>query len=669
MRADGKMMTATPLAPLAPLASLPSTRMMIGTANSMSMLTTSASANTATAVASLSMQQRHSQFPTEAQTSKSQKEPQPAIQLPTPTLTIAALEWQYFQAVSLFRRRKYEKCVEVCNGMLRTGHETNVQMFTSTLSSSSSKSSGEKYEADAQYSWGGGGGGVGGGSNNLNIANSSRHGRGHNQNLKYNNNNSTNNSNVNGNNNKVSMPTWMMEGVWQLKMRALTQRVYIDDLETDDAFEGENEEVELERIATAARPGTSIKTAFIPRPSTSTRRANSTASSKNGLSLSEGSRTTTAQSNKSIRPKSGMVRPGTATSRPGSSVGHRGPSRCGTASRIRATSAAAYTVGDVTAKLYQASRLNPTIYAEREALIKALFQFLYYHESDVQKAYSLCEAVMEVHKQKRSSGSAAAGAPVDWWWDQQIGRCLLILRLPRKAETFLVQSLAVFPHPDTFLLLSRLYQRLNEPERALELIGMAVDRHPFNVTFRAEQGRIFDALSKPDDAVQIYRLITKLNPIHVEALASIALNHFYDGNPEMALMYYRRILSLGTHSAELYCNIALCCLYGGQIDLVLPCFQRALLLSKTAEQKADIWYNLSFVALSTGDFHLARRCLQLCLTADACSGATLNNLAVLAAHSGDLMRAKSYLQAAKEVLANSSEIDSNMEYMQAHYKL
>lgn len=238
MRADGKMMTATPLAPLAPLASLPSTRMMIGTANSMSMLTTSASANTATAVASLSMQQRHSQFPTEAQTSKSQKEPQPAIQLPTPTLTIAALEWQYFQAVSLFRRRKYEKCVEVCNGMLRTGHETNVQMFTSTLSSSSSKSSGEKYEADAQYSWGGGGGGVGGGSNNLNIANSSRHGRGHNQNLKYNNNNSTNNSNVNGNNNKVSMPTWMMEGVWQLKMRALTQRVYIDDLETDDAFEG-----------------------------------------------------------------------------------------------------------------------------------------------------------------------------------------------------------------------------------------------------------------------------------------------------------------------------------------------------------------------------------------------------------------------------------------------
>lgn len=72
---------------------------------------------------------------------------------------------------------------------------------------------------------------------------------------------------------------------------------------------------------------------------------------------------------------------------------------------------------------------------------------------------------------------------------------------------------------------------------------------------------------------------------------------------------------------------------------------------------------------STGDFHLARRCLQLCLTTDGRSGAALNNLAVLAAHSGDLMRAKSYLRAAKEVFGNSREINGNLKYMQAHYKL
>lgn len=61
--------------------------------------------------------------------------------------------------------------------------------------------------------------------------------------------------------------------------------------------------------------------------------------------------------------------------------------------------------------------------------------------------------------------------------------------------------------------------------------------------------------------------------------------------------YTRRILSMGAHSCELYCNLGLCCLYGGQIDLVLPCFQRALRLAITAEQRADVWYNLSFVAM------------------------------------------------------------------------
>lgn len=54
---------------------------------------------------------------------------------------------------------------------------------------------------------------------------------------------------------------------------------------------------------------------------------------------------------------------------------------------------------------------------------------------------------------------------------------------------------------------------------------------------------------------------------------------------------------MGAHSCELFCNLGLCCLYGGQLDLVLPCFQRAIRLATVPEQRADVWYNLSFVAL------------------------------------------------------------------------
>lgn len=346
-----------------------------------------------------------------------------------------------------------------------------------------------------------------------------------------------------------------------------------------------NEDVEFERIATAARPGSSIKTAFQPRPTTSQRRA-----------IVGPSHSSDGRLNTSSRPSSAMTRPGTAVSRPGSSLGTRPASRCGTASRVRATSAAAFNVGDSTSVLYQASRLNPTIYAERETIVKALFQFLFYHEADVPKAHSLCQAVMDVQRQRTV-------ARTDWWWQQQLGRCLLALHYPRRAEPWLQQSLAAFPHPDTYLLLSRLYQRLRQPERALLLIGQAVERHPFDVVYRLEQARIHGGMSQQEDALQLYRLAARLQPINVEALASIAQGYFYDNNPEMALMYYRRILSLGVHTAELYCNIALCCLYGGQIDLVLPCFQRALLMATQPEQKADVWYNLSFVALVSKRLH------------------------------------------------------------------
>ncbi|KAI8034955.1 hypothetical protein M5D96_012302 [Drosophila gunungcola] len=481
-------------------------------------------------------------------------------------MATATLELDYFRAVSLYRRRSYESCAELCNALLQAGHDGHVeqQQAEHTRFGSNLQRIGPRPRGAA-----GGAGGAGAADSGASIM----------------------------------MPTWLMEGVWQLKMRALTQRVFLDDLEVDEAGDEANEEVEFERIATAARPGSSIKTAFQPRPLTSQRAQQQARSRVVGVGI-EVAHSSDGRLNSSRPGSAAVARPGTTL--------------------IRVTSAAAFQVGDATAKLYQASRLNPTIYAERETLVKALFQFLYYHESDVQKAYSLCQAVMEVQRQKPGSGATASNL---------------------------------------------LYQRIKQPGKALSLIGEVVDTRPFDVTYRLEQARIHQAMEQQEDALQLYRLVAKLQPINVESLASIAVGYFYDNNPEMALMYYRRILSLGAHSAELYCNIALCCLYGGQIDLVLPCFQRALAMATQPEQKADIWYNLSFVAVTSGDFNLAKRCLQLCLTSDGQNGAALNNLAVLAAQGGDIMGAKSYLNAAKDVMPEGSEVTTNLQFMDVHYKL
>jgi tetratricopeptide repeat protein 8 len=114
--------------------------------------------------------------------------------------------------------------------------------------------------------------------------------------------------------------------------------------------------------------------------------------------------------------------------------------------------------------------------------------------------------------------------------------------------------------------------------------------------------------------------------MNTEALSCIAVHYFYNYQPEMALVYYRRILSMGLNACEIYCNIGLCCLYGGQLDLVFSCFQRALRLAINVEQKADVWYNISFIGLHIGDLDFARRSLRICISLDGGHASALNNL-------------------------------------------
>lgn len=63
------------------------------------------------------------------------------------------------------------------------------------------------------------------------------------------------------------------------------------------------------------------------------------------------------------------------------------------------------------------------------------------------------------------------------------------------------------------------------------------------------------------------------------------------------LFFFRRVLAMGAHSAELYTNLGLCCLYSQQLDLTYACFQRALDLALDQTVKAEVWYNISHLAM------------------------------------------------------------------------
>lgn len=187
-----------------------------------------------------------------------------------------------------------------------------------------------------------------------------------------------------------------------------------------------------------------------------------------------------------------------------------------------------FALGDPTGPLFQASKLNPKRYANKNTVAMLLFQFLYYHEGDVRKALDLCEAVAE-HKQKYTS----------WWWNTQRGRCHIALGKPRDADQYLRTSFGQFAHPDTALLLARIYIRVDQPLAALEVLDRALEKLPNDVGLLVQQGRIFELMSNLQASARMYRHIAQLEPINAEALACIAVHHFYNNQPEMALMYYR----------------------------------------------------------------------------------------------------------------------------------
>ncbi|XP_001650433.2 tetratricopeptide repeat protein 8 [Aedes aegypti] len=463
---------------------------------------------------------------------------------------------KFFAAVSLFRRRKYDECIEVCNELLQ---------------------------------------------NNA-----------------------------------------LHQGPWELKMRSMTQRVYIDDIEADDDVA--EDILDTQTIATAPRPGTSIRTAM----------ASSTAAAAAGKGTAAGARPRTGTG----RPITGISRPGTLSlQRPGSTLGNKTALKtartAGSARNIRLGSASMFAVGDPTGPLFHISRLHPDKYADKDSLSKPLFQYLYYHEGEVRKAMALCDAVLNLKR-------AAAG----WWWNTQKARCLIATGSPREAEKYMRTALTELFHPDTVLLLARIYIKIDQPSAALEVCKSGLEKLPNDITLLTQQARILELVGNLSASVRRYRQISQLDSMNTEALACIAVSYFYGNQPETALLYYRRILSMGAHSAELYCNIGLCCLYGGQLDLVFPCFQRAIRMATSSELKADVWYNLSFVALTTGDVHLARRCLRLCIAINGSHGAALNNMAVMVARQKQYTKARSYLMAAKAALPACDEIKSNLEFIE-----
>uniref|UniRef100_A0A5F5PFX8 Tetratricopeptide repeat domain 8 n=1 Tax=Equus caballus TaxID=9796 RepID=A0A5F5PFX8_HORSE len=404
------------------------------------------------------------------------------------------------------------------------------------------------------------------------------------------------------------------QAVWILKARALTEMVYVDEIDVNQ--EGIAEMMLDENaIAQVPRPGTSLKlpgTNQMGGPSPAVRPVTQTG-----------------------RPITGFLRPSTQSGRPGTmEQAIRTPRTAYTARPITSSSGRFVRLGTASmltspdGPFINLSRLNLTKYAQKPKLAKAL---------DL-------AALSTEHSQFK-----------DWWWKVQIGKCYYRLGMYREAEKQFKSALKQQEMVDTFLYLAKVYISLDQPVTALNLYKQGLDKFPGEVTLLCGIARIYEEMNNISSAAEYYKEVLKQDNTHVEAIACIGSNHFYSDQPEVALRFYRRLLQMGVYNCQLFNNLGLCCFYAQQYDMTLTSFERALSLAENEEEAADVWYNLGHVAVGIGDTNLAHQCFRLALVNNNNHAEAYNNLAVLEMRKGHVEQARALLQTASSLAPHMYE--------------
>ncbi|XP_077588013.1 tetratricopeptide repeat protein 8 isoform X1 [Stigmatopora nigra] len=427
------------------------------------------------------------------------------------------------------------------------------------------------------------------------------------------------------------------EAAWSLKTRALTEMVYLDEIEVDQ--EGIAEMILDENaIAQVARPGTSLR---LP-----------------GTSHGGGPTQAVRPMTQSGRPITGFVRPNTQSGRPGTmEQAIKTPRTASTARPVSSASGRFIRLGTASmltspdGPFINLSRLNMSKYSQKPNLSRTLFEYIFHHENDVRNALDLAAQATEQAHFK------------DWWWKVQLGKCYYRLGLYREAEKQFRSALTHQEMVDTYLYLAKLYQRLDQPITALNLFKQGLDHFPGEVTLLTGIARIYEEMNNMVSATEYYKDVLKQDNTHVEAIACIGSNHFYSDQPEIALRFYRRLLQMGVYNCQLYNNLGLCCFYAQQYDMTLSSFERALTLVANDEEQADVWYNIGQVAVGMCDMTLAYQCFKLTLTYNNDHAEAYNNLAVLELRKGRVEQSKAFLQTAATLSPHMYEPHYNLSIL------
>ncbi|CAF0774885.1 unnamed protein product [Adineta steineri] len=419
---------------------------------------------------------------------------------------------------------------------------------------------------------------------------------------------------------------------WLLKMRALTEQLYVDETEVADI--GLVDILDDNAFHQAPMPGTSMR-----QP---------TADANSGMNgPSPAMRPTTM----SGRPITGMLRLGTQSTQGGKSMENALKTARTAATARPITGATGRFVRLGTASMLstpdgpflQVGRLNLPKYAQKEAIARSLFEHLFHHANDIRTALQLAILANETFQNK------------DWWWLVQIGKSYHRLDMFRDSEKYYLLSLEIQPMVDTYLYLAKVYLRLDQPLLSIKKLQEGLEKFPLELCLVQAIARVYEGLNNIPQSIEHYRQVLKLDNTNIEAIACIAANHFYNDQPEISLKFYRRLLQMGISSSAIFTNIGLCCFHAQQYDMIVACFLKALASATTDEERAEIWYNIGEMALYTTDINLAIQCFRLALVHNNDHAEAYNNLGLVELQRENNEIGQAYLQTAQSLAPHMFE--------------
>ncbi|XP_011281738.1 tetratricopeptide repeat protein 8 isoform X6 [Felis catus] len=330
------------------------------------------------------------------------------------------------------------------------------------------------------------------------------------------------------------------QAAWILKARALTEMVYVDEIDVDQ--EGIAEMMLDENaIAQVPRPGTSLK---LP-----------------GTNQTGGPSPAIRPITQTGRPITGFLRPSTQSGRPGTmEQAIRTPRTAYTARPVTSTTGRFVRLGTASmltspdGPFINLSRLNLTKYAQKPKLAKALFEYIFHHENDVKTEMnnisSAAEYYKEVLKQDNTHVEAIACIGSNHFYSDQPE---IALRFYRRLLQMGVYNCQLFNNLGLCCFYAQQYDMtLTSFERALALAEN--EEEAADVWYNL--GHVAVGIGDTNLAHQCFRLALVNNNNHAEAYNNLAVLEMRKGHVEQARALLQTASSLAPHMYEPHFNFA-----------------------------------------------------------------------------------------------------------------